>query len=146
MEDIIRIVIKGSSGYGCVDEAFHDKLTLTEGSISYEYIPYIETEINPKSKWSYKTNSMMFKVCYKRIAGMIPAVIENPIITFSVDTGKIEFIITYSNKEKFKGTYDSGDDRFKELFNEIKQLVPEEEFTPAVLMTSEDYEDGEGIM
>ena len=40
MPDINRIVIKGSSGYCCVDEAFNDKVTITEDSISYEYIPY----------------------------------------------------------------------------------------------------------
>ena len=35
--DIIKIVIKGASGYGPVDEAYEDKVTLTESSISYEY-------------------------------------------------------------------------------------------------------------
>lgn len=45
MPDINRIVIKGSSGYCCVDEAFNDKVTITEDSISYEYIPYMESEI-----------------------------------------------------------------------------------------------------
>ena len=38
--DIIKIVIKGASGYGAVDEAYEDKVTLTESSISYEYKPH----------------------------------------------------------------------------------------------------------
>lgn len=50
MAEITRIVIKGSSGYCCVDEAFNDKVTITEESISYEYVPYVESEINPKRK------------------------------------------------------------------------------------------------
>lgn len=37
---IIRIVIKGASGYGPVDEAYEDKVTLTPSSISYEYNPH----------------------------------------------------------------------------------------------------------
>ena len=29
MADIVRIVIKGASGYCCFDDAFNDKVTLT---------------------------------------------------------------------------------------------------------------------
>ena len=39
MADIIRIVIKGGSGYGPVDEAFSDKVTIDCDSIRYEYTP-----------------------------------------------------------------------------------------------------------
>lgn len=37
--EIIRITIKGSSGFSSVDEAYRDKVTLTPHSISYEYKP-----------------------------------------------------------------------------------------------------------
>lgn len=37
MADIIRIFIKGESGYGPVDEAFTDKVTIDLDSIRYEY-------------------------------------------------------------------------------------------------------------
>ena len=46
MADIIRIVIKGGSGYGPVDEAFSDKVTIDRDSIRYEYTPVVESEIN----------------------------------------------------------------------------------------------------
>ena len=46
-KDIIRVVIKGSSGYGPVDEAFNDKVTITRDSIRYEYTPYLASETNP---------------------------------------------------------------------------------------------------
>lgn len=38
MEYIVRIVIKGASGYCPADEAYNDKVTLTPGSISYEFL------------------------------------------------------------------------------------------------------------
>ena len=41
MADIIRIVIKGGSGYGPVDEAFSDKVTIDCDSIRYEYTPLL---------------------------------------------------------------------------------------------------------
>ena len=70
MAEITRIVIKGSSGCCCVDEAFNDKVTITEESISYEYVPYVESESNLKRKWSYKTNSPLFKKKFAEIAKM----------------------------------------------------------------------------
>ena len=46
MADIIRIIIKGGSGYGPVDEAYSDKVTIDLDSIRYEYEPVVESEIN----------------------------------------------------------------------------------------------------
>lgn len=40
MAEITRIVIKGSSGYCYYDEAFNDKVTITQDLIAYEYVPY----------------------------------------------------------------------------------------------------------
>lgn len=143
MADIIRIVIKGSSGYCCAEEAFNDKVTITPEFISYEYVPYMETEVNTIRKWSYKTNSPIFKMKYGDITGMIPGIIEKGVEEFCTDIGGIEFNITYSDKSKFKETYWVPGDYFEELFVAIKSLIPESEYTPAVLLTSEDYEDEE---
>ena len=72
MPDIIKIVIKGASGYCCSDEAYNDKVTITSDSIAYEYIPCLESELNPKRKWSYKTDSPLFKVLYSRVVEILP--------------------------------------------------------------------------
>lgn len=55
---IVRIVIKGASGYGPVDEAYEDKVTLTPSSISYENKPHpcARSDTNIHKKWSYTTN------------------------------------------------------------------------------------------
>ncbi len=143
MAEIIRIVIKGSSGYCCVDEAFKDKVTITENSIAYDYVPYLQSDINTKRKWSYKTNSPIFKVNYDVIAKMLPEVIKRDDYKFYTDIGGVEFNITYSDKTRFKETYWVPGDCFKDLFTAIKRLVPETEYIPAVLLTSEDYDDEE---
>ena len=143
MAEITRIVIKGSSGYCCYDEAFNDKVTITQDSIAYEYVPYQETDINPKRKWSYKTNSPIFKMKYDEVAGMLSGIIERGVEEFCTDIGGIEFNITYSDKTKFKETYWVPGDYFEELFVAIRSLVPKTEYTPAVLFTTEDYEDEE---
>ena len=143
MADIVRIVIKGASGYCCFDDAFNDKVTLTNDSISYEYIPCVESEMNQKRKWSYKTNSPLFKMQYEQISSMLSDTIEKEVLEFCTDIGGIEFNITYSDKTKFKEIYWVPGDYFRDLFAVIKSLVPASEDTPVVLMTSEDYEDEE---
>ena len=50
MADIIRIIIKGESGYGPVDEAFTDKVTIDLDSIRYEYKPVVESKINERKR------------------------------------------------------------------------------------------------
>lgn len=141
MVDIIKIVIKGASGYCCSDEAYNDKVTITPASISYEYIPVKESEINPKRKWSYKTNSPKFQTWYSDVVAMILGYFEEENTHFCTDIGGIEFILTYSDKAKFKKICWVPGDDFKELFAAIKVMVPEGENTPVVLMTSKDYED-----
>lgn len=143
MVDIIRIVIKGSSGYCCYDEAYNDKVTITEDSISYEYIPAVESEINPKRKWMYKTNSPLFKNKFEEIRSMLPGILEKENELFCTDIGGIEFIITYSDKTKVKEIYWVPGDYFSDLFSLIKGIIPETEYTPAVLLTSDDYDEEE---
>ena len=140
---IARIVIKGASGYGSADEAYNDKVTITPTSISYEYKPMYGSELNPSRKWSYKTNSPIFRMMYDKVAGMLPAIIERGIQEFCTDIGGIEFNITYSDKTKFKEIYWVPGDYFEELLVAIKRRVPETEYTPAVLLTSEDFDDEE---
>ena len=143
MSDIIRIVIKGASGYCCSDEAYNDKVTITSDSIAYEYIPFLESELNPKRKWSYKTDSPLFKVLYSNVVEMLPRYLEEDIERFCTDIGGIEFIITYSDKTKYKNIFWVPGDDFLDLFKVIKQMIPATEYTPAVLLTSEDFEDEE---
>ena len=57
MKEIVRVTIKGFSGYGPYDEGYEDKVIITPDFISYEYVPNVESETNPKRKWRYSTNS-----------------------------------------------------------------------------------------
>ena len=63
--DVVKITIKGSSGFLSYDETYTDKVIITPDSISYEYKPAYETDVNPKRKWSYKTSSPIFAELYK---------------------------------------------------------------------------------
>lgn len=142
---IIKIVIKGASGYGPVDEAYEDKVTLTDCSISYEYKPHemSESESNIYRKWTYKTTSPIFKQVFKAIADRTPYYLYNDEDLVATDIGPTEIIATFEDKHREKANYFCPSEFFREYFNLIKKLVPATEYTPAVLLTDDDFEDEE---
>ncbi len=139
--EIIKIVIKGTSGYGPIDEAYTDKVTITADSISYEYKPHPQSQLetNIYRKWSYRTTSPIFRELYRRVAEMVPQYLTDNVMPFVKDTGKTEIIATYEDGHKKKADYFCSSDFFKEWFLLIKKLVPGCEYVPAVLLTEEDY-------
>lgn len=145
MTDIIRIIIKGGSGYGPVDEAFSDKVTVEPDSIRYEYKPVVESKINVPRKWSYKTTSPIFQKRFSEAAAAVEEILhweEGPFVT---DLGVTTFAVTYADKTKATRDFILPGDDFKECFAIIKQMVPGCEYIPAVLLTSEDYADGDEV-
>lgn len=146
MEEIVKIVIKGTNGYFDSRGQFKDKVTLTKNSISYEYKPTIKTETTEfeeyfRAKWSYKTSSVFFKTQFELISKMMPKAIEQAKEVECLDAGEISFIVTYSDKTKIMQSCFGAGDCFEELFNSIKVLCPIQEDIPEVLKTSEDYEE-----
>ena len=123
--DIVRITIKGESCYGPVDEAFSDKITITNSSIKYEYKPHPSSklETNIPRKWSYTTDSPMFKEL------------------FITDIGATEIIATFEDKHRESAKFFCPSEFFKEYFRLIKEMVPNTEYVPAVLLTEDDYEE-----
>lgn len=141
MADIIRITIKGSSGFCCITEAYNDKITIEPRSIQYEYIPVMESDINIPRKWSYRTTSPVYQKLFNEVAVAVEAILnsgEEPDVT---DIGATSFMITYDDKAKRGRDFFLPREDFKECFLLIKQMVPGCEYTPVVLLTSEDFEE-----
>lgn len=107
--EIIRISIAVASGYGPVDEAYNDKLTITDSSISYEYKPHemARSENNIYRKLSYKTTSSIFKEIYKRVVAMTSDILDNDEILFCTDIGPTEIIVTFEDKHREKANFSS---------------------------------------
>lgn len=141
MKDIIRIAIKGESGYCCAEEAYSDKVTITRYSIQYEYKPLFGSETNIARSWSYKTTSPIFQKIYEELVTVIPRVMSMNEELFVTDIGATTFVVTYADKTKEQKVYFLPGDEFKEAFSIIKQMVPGCEYVPAVLLTSYDYEE-----
>ena len=140
--EIVRITIKGASGYGPWDEAYEDKVTLTESSISYEYRPnrIDETEEHTVRKWSYKTTSPEFRKIFREIAAMTPGIMDNDEDLFVCDIGPTEITATYDDRRRQHECFFCPREHFAEYFRLIKKLVPSCEKIPVVLRMNEDLE------
>ena len=142
MMKIIKLTVKGASGYCSVDDAYEDKVTLTPSSISYEYKPHplAQSETNIHKKWSYKTNSPAFKELFDAIAAKAPEYLHNDDELLALDIGPIDLVVTFEDKHKESVHLFCPSEYFEDLFHLIKKLVPSFEDIPIVLLTHEDYD------
>ena len=139
---IIKITIKGCSGYGPVDLAYEDKLVITANGLSYEYKPEIESEANQPRKWSYKTNNVLFKIAFEKIADCMPSILETDDTFLCTDVGMIDFTVTYEDRSKKHIRYWCTSDYFKDCFSVINDFIPPLEMRPEVTrLYSEDLEE-----
>ena len=92
MTDIVRIVIKGGSGYGPADEAYSDKVTIERDSIRYEYNPMMESEIN------IPRYSPIFQKLYGEAAAAVKDILNWKEKPFVSDLGGTSFTVTYADK------------------------------------------------
>ena len=137
---IVKIIIKGESGYGPVDEAYTDKLTITESSISYEYKPHpmSESVTNFYKKWSYKTINPYFAEIFNQIAERTPYYLYNDDILFCTDIGATTITATFEDKHRETVNYFCPSEFFRDYFIAIRELIPQYEDMPAVLWLPED--------
>lgn len=141
MKEISKIIIKGSSGFGPVEEAYTDIVSITKDSIQYNYSPLVETEINPVRKWSYKTTSPIFQKLFKDISAAVEEILDWEMKEQVMDIGTTAFTVTYTDKTRREREFFRPGDDFDECFSIVKKMVPRCEYIPAVLLTSEDYEE-----
>ena len=140
-KEIKRITIKGSSGYCSYEYVYEDKLTITPDSISYEFVPALNSHIRKPRKWTYKTDNPEFRENFTAIAAGVKEALVNDTIAFCTDVGGIEFIVSYDDRTRDRRQFWCTAEDFKELFALIKRLVPAIEEVPETLKTNEDYED-----
>lgn len=140
---INRITIKGASGYCCVDEAYEDKISITSSSISYEYKPHPDSnlETNIYRKWSYKTNSPVFEQLFKKLAEKTPNILNCDEKLLATDIGPVQIIVSFEDKHRKSANYFCPSEFFADYFRLIKQMVPSTEYIPVTLLTQEDFKD-----
>ncbi len=138
MMEVVRITIKGTSGYGPYDEAYEDKVTISPDSIRYEYVPMVQSPENMLRKWSYKTTNPAFSKLFWHAAAAVEEILDQEEKGLVLDIGEIVFTVRYSDKTRRSREFFLPADDFKECFSIIKRMIPACEDIPFVLQTSED--------
>ena len=138
MKKVVRITIKGSSGYGPYDAAYEDKVTIRSDTIRYEYIPKVQSSKNMPRKWSYRTTSPMFFELFQNAASAVEEILNRIDEDLAYDVGEISFSGQYSDKTRTHREFFLPSDDFKDCFMIIKHMVPSCEEVPEVLQTSDD--------
>ena len=138
MNPITKITIKGCSGYGPGNMAYEEKFSITPNGMTYEYKPLMESEYNSTRKWSYKTNSPLFKITFEKVADLMPAILAADETFYCTDVGMVDFTITYADKSKKHICYWGTPDRVSDCFKIIRDLIPGGELIPEVLRSCEE--------
>lgn len=135
--EIIRIVIKSESGYVPMEQAYSEKLTLTESSIKYVYKQASSNTAseNRSRKWSYSTDSDLFKKIYKQVAEMTLKYLKRDDLDFIMDVSPIEVIATFDDRHRESITLYCTCDDLLEYFDLIKKMIPKIEELPKMFIS-----------
>lgn len=138
MSRIIKIVIKGCSGYGPYNLAYDDKLTITNESIQYLYKPVFPSENHQSQKWYYRTNKPEFRQLWDNLCTMLPNILKQE-RELVLDGCETTFTITYEDKSKATTTcWSPNEEMIISCLKIIKRMVPPCEKEPAVLWISDE--------
>ena len=101
----------------------------------------MKSETTMPRKWSYRTTSPVYQKFFKEVAVAVETIINRGEDEYVTDIGCTSFIITYDDKTKRGRDLFLPSDYFEDCFLLIKQMIPRCEYTPVVLLTSEDFEE-----
>ena len=133
MAAITRIIIKSESGWGSIDDAYKDKLTIEANSIRYERKPEIKSDYNAYQKWSYRTNAPEFRELFEKLTAAVTSILKWDDELSVTDVGPITFTAVFADKERLSRTFFLPSKDFRRCFNIIRLMVPSLEQTPDVL-------------
>lgn len=136
--EIIKVIIKGESGFGPVDTAYKDRLEITKNAISYEFCPGKENNTDVLHRWSYKTDSLVFARIFEEIVEMLPRYLDSDEKLMCSDMGSTTITVVYEDKTRRTESYYCPTGFFRDLYLKIRLLIPYTEPIPNVILLSED--------
>lgn len=74
--EIARITINHESGYGLIEKAFEERITIEENSIKYKYKPVMESITNRAKTWSSKQSNQKFQALFHAAAEAVVEILE----------------------------------------------------------------------
>ena len=139
--NIVKIVIKSTSGFCSVYEAYEDRITITPVSVEYEYKPACQNTENDCRKWLYKTTNKFFKELFNIIAVKTQEYLYSDMVLEACDAGTVTITAIFEDKHQETAEFAYDAEFFGDYFRLIKALVPTREDIPALLSADDDFEE-----
>ena len=133
MAEITSIKITKNPGYGCSSTMFQEKIKLTAHAIEYKLIPHMHNKRDAESYWKYQSDGEYFRDLVKEAFDELGKLVLLDDNKDCCDIGSMEFVITYSDKTKFKKTFWRPPTDFSSGLMVIRNLVPHTEQMPRFL-------------
>ena len=127
---ITRITIKSESGYGPLEKAYKDRLTITRDSIRFEYEPLKETPHNPAVHWTETSSDPQFSFMFANLCQEVKKIMSREEELTGTEHDLTTFSIMYDNGKKDERTFRISDDEFVLCFTIIDQMVKMVHQTP----------------
>jgi len=132
-KEIVRVIVKGQSGYVPADYAYSERLVMDSCSLSYEYKPYRRSERNPGRKWSYRTDNPSYGLLFAEVAAAVAGALHHHCESICVDVGAITLAVTYADKTRESRDFFEPSESFADVLGPIRRAIPSMEDMPAVL-------------
>ena len=121
--DMIRITIKGTSGYTAPEYAYRDELTITRTRIFRDYEPRIPSEVNPPRQWSYPLGLEHRQIWEDLITAVIE-ILHRGAASGMFDVGSRTFTVTYADGSEEERVFFLSSFAFKKCYELIDKLLP----------------------
>ncbi len=140
MKHIKRITIKSGSGYCCIEDAFTDRLTVTEDSVRYEYMPY-SAEFADKWGWSYRTTCQEFASLFGELEKIVPVLLADEEECLICDAGMTELIVTYEDGTRAKREITHRPYGYDTLSDLLRRMIPMQNSAMHMILRGYDEEE-----
>lgn len=141
MERIERIIIKCSSGYCCIDDAFNDCMIIEKNRISYSYKPVMPLDNTIEEKWEYDNQNKNYNGLFCKLEQAVLKVIHTPMEYDSKDTGSVEFDVFFTDETIWNKTFWAPTDTFENVFSILKEMIPSGVLVPTALHMPFEHEE-----
>ncbi|WP_022761880.1 hypothetical protein [Butyrivibrio sp. AD3002] len=142
-----KIVFTGESGFGRLEDAYTERLSITEKGVSYTYTPRVHYDMNLPRKWKYTTDNFRYKRLFYELSEMIQDY-KDKVVEDLVDVGALEIQVVFEDGTSWKREFyiepffSPDGDGFLQMFEIINKFVPQSEEYPR-FSDLEDYEEDE---
>ena len=99
-QEVTRITIGSSSGYGCIEDAWEDRVVITNHSVHYEFKPETQVKLKPIS-WTAKANGFEHQQLFQELSkAVMTTICSSSLKDFYDDVGMIALSLAFTDKSK----------------------------------------------